>query len=389
MNGKRRITTLAIALGILGSALAVRAMLVVDDTSVVDAARTVAYAGDEGSAPAAAQEAREQPAHEHDSHDDGRRDPASDDHVAEDPNAHDHDAHDHDAHDDETHRHGVRNAGEPGHDDGDHDHKAFSVEEFERAGVGLRVSGPGTVDAFIELPGEVRENGDRIAHLAPRYAGIVREVRKYVGDQVRSGDVLAIVESENLSTFEVQSAFDGVVLEKHITPGEAVTRERPVYVVADLSSVWVDISVYHTALPEVSVGRPVEIRAPHEQLATTGTVSYVTPVVDPATRTATARVVLRNPDGAWRPGMFVSASILTPVEGAIVIPHDAVQRVGGEPTVFVVVDAHFVPRGVRLGHAGRNNVEVLMGLRAGERYAADRSFLVKAELAKGEAGHDH
>jgi len=283
--------------------------------------------------------------------------------------------------------HGASREGK--HDEHEAEQRIFSVRDFENAGVRLLTAGAGDVDAAVELPGEVRPNGDRIAHLAPRFSGIVREVRRYVGDHVRAGDVLAVVESENLSTFEVRSAFDGTVIEKHITPGEAVTRDRPVYVVADLSTVWVDISIYHTAVTEVHVGQSVGIRAAQGKLDATGTISYVTPVVDPATRTATARIVLPNPDGRWRPGLFVTATILTPVRAATVIPHDAIQTVEGKPSVFVAEGERFEPREVVIGRMGRTNVEVISGLGAGERYAAERSFLVKAELTKGEAGHEH
>ncbi len=277
------------------------------------------------------------------------------------------------------------------HDAGEGEHvderRVFTVEDFARAGVRVLTAGPGEVDAALELPAEVRPNGDRVAHIAPRYSGIVREVRKYVGDPVRTGDVLAVVESDNLSTFEVRAALDGAVIEKHLTPGEAVGRDRPVFVIADLSSVWVDVSVPLSALPGVRVGLVVSIRAAHAGIESAGTVSYVTPVVDPTTRTATARVVLPNADRRWRPGTFATVTILSPVAAAVVIPHDAVQRIEERPTVFVVAGDRFEARPIVIGRAGRSTVEVTAGVRPGERYAAERSFLVKAELTKGQAGH--
>lgn len=115
--------------------------------------------------------------------------------------------------------------GEHGHHD-DHDEVSFSVEDFEKHGVRLGTAGRGVVDAGIELPAEVRPNSDRLAHLAPRFPGIVREVRKHVGDSVRAGDVLALIESENLATYRLIAAFDGTVIDKHITPGEAVSRQQ-------------------------------------------------------------------------------------------------------------------------------------------------------------------
>lgn len=275
---------------------------------------------------------------------------------------------------------------EHGHDA----HETFSVEDFAEFGVRLATAGRGEVDVGVELPGEVRPNADRIAHIAPRYPGIVREVLKHVGDRVRAGDVLARIESESLAVYDVRAGFDGTVIDKHITPGEAVTREDPAFIVADLASVWVHVNVYQSALSQVRLGQPVVISASHGVAEAEGTVSYITPVVDQATRTATARIVLANPDGVWRPGLFVTAAILNPAPAAVVIPRRALHTLAGSSVVFVVENDRFTPRAVGLGQLGRTRVEIRHGLAAGERFADEGSFLVKAELAKGEAaGHEH
>ena len=277
----------------------------------------------------------------------------------------------------------------------DHDHEegeaagSFSIADFERSGVRLATAGPGEVDIGVDLPGEVRPNGDRIAHLSPRFPGIVREVRKQIGDRVRAGETLAVVESESLSPFELTAAFDGSVIDKHISPGETVTREDTAFIVADLSTVWVMIDIYQSALPQIAVGQPVVLSAGHGSLEATGTVAYITPVVDQATRTAGARVVLPNPDGAWRPGLFVTATVYNPRQAPVVIPRRAIQTLEQRPVVFVVEGDRFEARPVTLGHTGRTRVEIVEGLSPGERFAEERSFLVKAELAKGEGGDAH
>ena len=274
------------------------------------------------------------------------------------------------------------------HEDPAHEQE-FTVNDFAREGVTLVTAGPGTVDRGVELPGEVRPNADRIAHIAPRFPGIVQEVRVHVGDRVRAGDVLAIVESEQLAKFEIRAAFDGTVIDKHIAPGEAIGNDDTAFIVADLSAVWVILDVYQDALSLVGVGRPVRIVASHGDLSADGSVSYVSPIVDQATRTAQARVVLPNADGRWRPGLFVTATVQDPVAAPIVAPRRAVQTLEGRPTVFVVDGEHFVARTVTLGRTGRTRVEIGDGLAAGDRIADGNSFLVKAELAKGEGGHDH
>ena len=280
---------------------------------------------------------------------------------------------------------------EHGHGQDEHAHEAhaFTVHDFEAAGVHVANAGPGEVDVAIELPGEVRPNADRIAHLSPRFPGIVREVRKHIGDRVRAGDVLAIIESENLATLELRTAIDGMIIDKHIAAGEAVSRDEAAFIVADLATVWVNISIYQSALHEVDVGQTVTLTASHGGLEATGTISYITPVVDQATRTAGGRVVLPNPDGAWRPGLFVTANVHKPAPAAIVVVRKALHTVAGATVVFVVDDDRFVARPVTVGRTGRTRAEIVAGLSADERFAEERSFLVKAELGKSESDHAH
>lgn len=284
-----------------------------------------------------------------------------------------------------------------GHEDGEHgdekgngEHVSVPPEQRARLGIAVAQAGPGTIDTFTQLPGEVRPNGDTVAHIVPRYPGIVREVRKNVGDVVRAGELLAVIESsESLASYQLTTAIDGTVIEKHLTRGEAIDREKGAFVVADLRNVWVDLAVYQKDLAKVLRGQMVRISAGKEIPPAEGPISYVTPTVDPPTRTATARVVLPNDDGRWRPGMFVTARVLAPVEAQLVVPLTAIQNYEGNSVVFVETPEGFEPRPVILGTRGETQVAVLTGLEPGQTYAATNSFLLKAELGKGEAEHDH
>lgn len=268
-------------------------------------------------------------------------------------------------------------------------HHEFHVADFEKAGVAVATAAAGEVDLGVELPGEVRPDADRIAHLAPRFAGIAREVRAGLGDHVRAGDVLAVVESANLADFAITAAFDGTVIGKHIAPGETVDPGEAAFILADLRTVWVHVSIYQSALDDVAVGQEVVVRANRGSLEARGKIDYIAPVVDQSTRTATARVPIANENGAWRPGLFVDAVILGPVAAPVVIDRDAIQAHEGRRVVFVVDGDRFAMREVTVGRVGRTRAEITQGLAAGERFASGRSFLVKAELTRGEGGEDH
>jgi len=134
------------------------------------------------------------------------------------------------------------------------------------------------------------------------------------------------------------------------------------------------------------------VSAGHGREEAEGPISYISPVVDEETRTATARVVLPNSNHVWRPGMFVTARVLVEdTEVPVAVPRTALEVVEGETVVFVETDEGFAPRPIRRGRADYVRVEVLSGLRSGERYVAQGGFTLKAELAREElsGGHNH
>lgn len=291
----------------------------------------------------------------------------------------------------DAHDHGQGHEGRHGTGEHDaHENEGFTVADFERFGVRLATAGPGLVDAGIDLPGEVRPNGDRIAHLAAPFAGRAREVRVSAGDAVRAGTVLAIIESATLAPYPLTAPFDGTIVDRHVAPGETVAPDRPAFVLADLTTVWVELSVYQKDLADVRIGERVHLSAGPPAGESEGVIAAISPVLDQATRTASARVVLPNRDGLWRPGLFVTARLLDPQPAAVVVPRTALQRLDGAMVVFVVDGDHFAPRPVRIGRTGRARAEVVAGLAAGERYAVEGTFLLKAELAAGsEDPHGH
>ncbi len=262
------------------------------------------------------------------------------------------------------------------------------VEEF-----GLEISpvGPAVIEETITLTGEIRVNEDRLAHIVPRFGGIVTEARKQIGDHVSSGETLAVIESSrSLTAYSLKAMLDGLIIEKHATQGEAVGNDTEAFVVADLSTVWVDLDVRLGDLPRVRAGQAVRIKSIHGTESANGLISYVTPLVDERTRTATARVVLKNESGFWRPGMFAVAELtLERAEVLSAVPKSAIHSLGKETVVFIVDDEGFRPRLVQVGLRDEHNAEVRGDIAPGEEVVVVGGFTVKSELIRKHLADDH
>ncbi|MNH94936.1 Cobalt-zinc-cadmium resistance protein CzcB [compost metagenome] len=190
--------------------------------------------------------------------------------------------------------------------------------------------------------------------------------------------------------YELRAPFDGVVVEKHLTPGEVVDETSNAFTLSDLSRVWVTFGVSPKELTKVQVGKPVTVSVPELNAEVVGNVAYVGSLLGEQTRTATVRVTLENPQGAWRPGLFVTALVATDSRQArVAVPESAIQTVEDKPTVFVRTEDGFKAQPVQLGSRSQGHVEVTQGLESGVQVAAAGSFVLKSELGKASAEHAH
>lgn len=196
-----------------------------------------------------------------------------------------------------------------------------------------------------------------------------------------------------LGRYVITAPIAGTMIERRISLGQSVPAGGdPVFVVADDSTVWADIDIYREALDEVKKAAPVTFHNDAGEQIARGEIAFVTPQLQEGSRTATARVILDNADGAVRPGMFLTARV-GGMEGgdAVAVPTEAVQTYEGGSVVFVPVQDGFAPRPVTTGEESGGWVEILSGLQAGEDYAAEGAFTLKAQLEKGgfDSGHAH
>lgn len=267
----------------------------------------------------------------------------------------------------------------------------LSEQEIAEFGIQLETAGTGMIQIHVSLPGEIIVPPDNLAHIHPRFAGIVKEVFKHIGDPVKKGETLAIIEgNESLTEYAMVSMIDGMVIEKHLTRGEVIEDAGHGFLVADINTVWAQLSLYQKDLPYVKFGQIVKLSAGKNMPEYSGSIDYISPIIDETTRTATARVVVPNSTHEWKPGLFVNAEIVSEHRQVpIAIPKTAIEYYEGSKVVFVYDGDGFVPRPISLGMSNDTLVEVVDGLESGETYVSKGGFTLKAELQKGEMGDDH
>jgi cobalt-zinc-cadmium efflux system membrane fusion protein len=331
---------------------------------------------------------------------------------------------------------------------------ALSEDQIKAAQISLARVGPGGIAATFQLPGEIKFNEDRTAHVVPRVAGIVERVPVSIGQRVEKGQLLAVLASADLADrrsdlltaerrlatarisyqrektlwqegisaeqdylqaqvqlreaeiavhtarqkllalsapsatgalnrYELRAPFAGTIVEKHVTPGEAVAADANVFVLSDLSTVWAEMAVPAQRLHDVRVGREATVSAAAFESQSSGPIAYVGALLGEQTRTAPARVVLLNPEGVWRPGMFVNVAVHAGRQAvAVAVASDALQEIDGTPVVFVRSPQGFVAQSIEAGRRDSRMVEIVSGLKVGQEYVAANSFVLKAELGK-------
>ncbi|TPG57388.1 efflux RND transporter periplasmic adaptor subunit [Roseomonas nepalensis] len=192
-----------------------------------------------------------------------------------------------------------------------------------------------------------------------------------------------------LRRLELRAPIAGRVTARNAVLGASVAADAEVFAVADLSALWVELAVPPRNLPMARQGQAVLVTGEGDA-RTEGKIVFLSPVLDPETRSARAVAEIPNAEGTWRPGGFVTAHLSTaeqPVD--VLVPRDAIQEVEGKKVVFVRNEDGFELREVEVGREDATGFEVIFGLDAGTEIAVRNAFSLRAELSKSEAGHAH
>ena len=325
--------------------------------------------------------------HGHGDHDKTDGDDHRDDH-SEDGDSHDDHGHEshkkEDSHDD--HGHG-------GHDEhGEHEEgKAeISPDAAKLTGVEVQKAGSAIVAMTTPLNGRITLNENTTANVRARFPGFVKSVHVNLGDTVKKGQKLATVESnESLKTYSVTAPMDGVILRRETNIGD-VTDGKELFVIADLSTVWAKYHIFPRDVSNVKKGQDVVVHTLDEKTRQSAQISMLFPTTDALSQTVIAIAELPNEQGVWRPGMTIEGDIkIGEKQAAIAVPRGALQFMEDQQVVFIQNGNTYEPRPVTVGMTGTDNAEIISGLKRGETYVSAGSFVIKADILKGTAAHEH
>jgi cobalt-zinc-cadmium efflux system membrane fusion protein len=267
---------------------------------------------------------------------------------------------------------------------------AIPADIAAEAGIRVAPAGPGVIRDEHEVQGLLTPIEGRHARVIARFPGPIRSVRAGVGDTVRAGQTLATVESNvSLSDYAITAPLAGTVLSRNAGVGE-MAGEQPLFEIADLSRLWVDLHLFGRDAQHITPGLPVEVTRLSDEVSAQTTLDRVLPATATASQSTLARATLDNADGGWRPGAAVRARVSVAVDTVdLVVPLAALQRFRDWDVAFVRVGDEYEVRPLTLGRRDGLQVEVLSGLTAGDAVVVEQSYLVKADIEKSGASHDH
>ncbi|MBN9085086.1 MAG: HlyD family secretion protein [Rhizobiales bacterium 65-9] len=264
----------------------------------------------------------------------------------------------------------------------------ITAEAAEAAGIGAEAAGPAVIAETVDLPGRIMLLPQGRAEVRPWYAGRIVEMTKMIGQPVKQGDLLARIEaSDSLRSYQITAPISGVIAERNANVGEVAT--QPLYVIVDTSKVYAAIHAFPRDGERIAIGQPIEVRGLGTSKAE-ARVSRIMPNADPATQTIAVEADIDNAQGLWRPGMAVEASIAVASRRVpLAVRTRGLQRFRDFTVVFAKVGDTYEVRMLKLGQRGKEWTEVLEGVAPNEVYVSDNSYLIRADIEKSGASHDH
>lgn len=251
-------------------------------------------------------------------------------------------------------------------------------------------AGPGVLHETISLYGVIQPNAEHVRSVVARFPGPIRSVTKQIGDTVKAGEALATIESnESLQTYTITAPINGVITQRKANAGE-VAGSEPLFVISDFSSVWAELTLFPRDRSRLQVGQRVKIVAADGEQHGDGVIALIAPTGAAGNQSLVARVLLNNDTSQWTPGVFVTGTVTVgEIQAPLVVANSALQSFRDFTVVFAQVGDTYEVRMLELGASDGEVTEVLGGLEPGTVYVTDNSYLIKADIEKSGASHDH
>ena len=263
----------------------------------------------------------------------------------------------------------------------------IAAETAEKAGVKTELAEAGVINQTLTVYGTAMVDPANLSHLRARFPGTIVNINANIGETVRASQVMAVIESnQNLRTYELKSPMTGVVIARDGNPGE-LAQDQSLLTIANYDKLWVEFRIFPGQAKQVEAGQSVRVLG--DQLQALSSIKSILPseANQPFLR---ARVPLDNSQGQWAPGLMLSGSIATQqTDVPLRVRSTAIQQMDGKEVVFIHSGNAFEAREVVLGATDGVYTEVLSGLRSGVSYVSENSFLIRADLEKSGAAHNH
>jgi cobalt-zinc-cadmium efflux system membrane fusion protein len=302
---------------------------------------------------------------------------------------HDDDEHGHDAEKEHDHDEGSH------HDDGEEDEHGHGEENSteindamaQKVGIEIAQTGSQTLHQTFTTYGRLTTAPESASHVRARFPGIVRSVAFNIGDQVKEGDLLAVIESnESLKRYDVRAPIGGTIIQRHANKGE-MTQEQVLFSIASFESLWADLRIFSTQQQSINIGQPIHVTAGEKRIDSR--ISHMLPAEEDSPYLI-VRAKINNTKNNWFPGLMVEGKIvINEFETPIAVKNSALQTMGGRTGIFVKEhdDYRFTP--LVLGRSDDEFTEVLSGVQGSTQYVIANSYLIKADIEKSEAEHEH
>lgn len=330
--------------------------------------------------------------HEHeDGHDENDGDDHGDDHSEEGDS---HDEHGHDSHEKEDshddHGHGGESHGDEHGDEHEEGKTEIAPDAAKKAGISIEKTAPTMIGKVIALTGRITINQNAKAEVRARFPGIVRSVKANLGEQVKKGQVLAVVESnESLKNYNVTAPIDGTILARNTNLGDVANGEA-LFTIADLSTVWAKFHIFPKDADMVAALQSVRVHTLDEGKEQDASIAMLFPTADALSQTLVAVAPLDNKNSMWRPGMTVEGDVtVSQKQVSLAVRESALQSMEDQTVVFVKNGDNYEMKPVKTGVSDGRYIEITSGLSAGQSYVSEGSFVIKADILKSGAAHEH